>query len=52
MKTRKIQTGEFGVKLSDNAAKITIQFLLSKEIEKMVRTRTLMLCIQIQDLFY
>lgn len=30
---KEIQTGKFGVKLPDNAAKIAIQFLLSKEIE-------------------
>lgn len=29
--TWKIQTGKFGVKLPDNAAKITIELLLSKD---------------------
>lgn len=31
LKTWKIQTGKFGVKLPDNAAKITIELLLSKD---------------------
>lgn len=31
LKTYKIQTGKFGVKLSDNAAKITIELLLSND---------------------